>query len=55
MQTFDQIKVMRADKTAPVDHLGCEAILKELLKDQPSPHYNFYILASLLLSVQTKD
>lgn len=48
---YDNIKVMRSEKTAPVDTMGCEVLAD---RTAPPAVFRFQVLVSLMLSSQTK-
>ena len=51
-QVVDQITIMRRDRTAAVDLMGCESVVDTEIP----PHVSrFHILVSAMLSSQTKD
>lgn len=49
---YQLVTELRADKTAPCDHSGCEALIDNAA---PPSERRFHSLVSLLLSSQTKD
>ena len=51
-ETFEKIKGMRKDRTAPVDLLGSHLHFN---KDDPKDVQGFQLITSLILSAQTKD
>jgi endonuclease III len=54
-ETYELVKELRKDRTAPCDLMGCEALAdKNLLPANPA-QYRFHILVALMLSSQTKD
>ena len=49
---YSLVEELRADKTAPVDHDGCEVLAQ---RDRGPEVFRFQVLISLMLSSQTKD
>jgi len=49
---YELVTELRRDRTAPVDHSGCEELAE---KDASPEAFRFQVLVSLILSSQTKD